>query len=110
MAIERAAISTDLSWRLLRFVSAPLKRFPPHEAWLCGGRCNAFAHGSSPQRTDMLQEREPKAACTLERQEFRQQVAIEQINRERAAGHVGAAHLRIAGGQLIGAWVVSLPM
>src|SRR5215831_7014824 len=91
------------SWRYLQ----PL---PTHEAWLCCCRRNAFAHGSPPQRTDVLQQRKPKAARALQRQEFRQQAAIEEINRERPAHHVGATHLRVTGGQLIRTRIVSPPM
>ena len=73
-----------------------------------GERRHALAHDRAAQRSDPVDEIEPEAARPLQRQEIRQQAAVEQIDCQRAAGHVGAAHLVIAGGELVGADVAAI--
>src|SRR5580765_7146183 len=44
----------------------------------------------------------------MQRQEIRQQTAVEQVNRQHAAGRISAADVFIAGGEVIGANVAAL--
>ena len=81
---------------------ARLKRFTTHQSRSSCGRGYAFAHHGASQRTDAVDQvksQSPRALCG---QKIAQQCAIEEIDRERAAAHVGAPQT-IVGSEHFGA-------
>ena len=75
-----------------------------------GGRRDAFAHGGAAQRADAVEQIKPQAAHALHRQEIRQQRAIEQVDGERAAADVGAAHLVVSREHIVAADVAAIAL
>ena len=69
---------------------------------------DALAHDRAAQRSDPVEQIEAEAARALQRQEVGQQAAVEQIDRETAAGHVGATRVLVARGQLVRADVAAV--
>src|ERR1044072_2073749 len=89
---------------------ARLKRLTAHQSRARCGRGYAFAHHGASQRTDAVDQVESQSPHALCRQKIAQQCAIEEINRERAAAHVGAPQT-IAGSEQLGAAdVLMLPI
>ena len=71
--------------------TSSLQRLAAHQPRLRSGRRDALAQDGAAQRADPVDKEEAEAARALHRQEIRQQRAVEQIDRERAALDVGAA-------------------
>ncbi len=57
---------------------------------------NAFAHDGPPQRSDTVDDIEAEAAGAVNRQEVREQNAVEQVDRDCAPLHVGTAQRIVA--------------
>ena len=71
-------------------------------------RRDALAHHGAAQRADPVDQVEAEAARALHRQEIGQQRAVEQVDRERAARHVGAPQRVVAREQIVGADVAAV--
>ena len=53
-------------------------------------------HDRPTQRAHALHQKKAEPARALQRQKIRKQTAVEEIDRQSAAGHVGAAHMLIS--------------